>query len=439
MQKIKLGQGLGLDRTIQTPNGDGTFGAGFVSTDAITATVWAGDSTTALATPSVAWGGTVSANGTTTVYTAAQGAPLTLWTISFQPADTATLAPGLYRLQVIATHGRPALLFDGLVEVLAVAGSAADTADLATFTYVETLLAPLRLRETEREMITLLKAEASDTIRKWCGQRDFTRQTYTEEHTAELNGQVALRQMPVNNVTRIRGYPQTILTITAQPGAFSHAWVSYTTTGDWYSNNLVFTGLVLNAESNGTVTSAPLSFATYPTVGQLAAAVSATAGFTAQVQGAFGGYATTDLSPPGGVTAQGAKDDDGAELVAYTEDLTTCRMDNRTGMLWVGRHRVASAFGGRWGPEWELLDDTDGPIGRVQVTYDAGFTVVPRPVQLATAELVKATIQRLRKDATLLSERNGVYDYQRITEEAMADIPYSVRCALAKWRISRAR
>jgi hypothetical protein len=427
--RLKLVQGMSRDFPVQTPNGDGTVGSEFVSSDAIFAKVWAGDSEAALATPSCVWG--------TSSVTPAAGAPLTLWTIQFNGSDTSSLSPGLYRCQVFATHGsRTACLLDGLLELIDTAATSTD-GDLVSFTYVETLLAPLRLKGTEREMIWLLKTEASDAIRKYCGQRDFTRKTYTEEYVAELNGWVALRQMPVNNVTRIRGYKQTVLSITAAPSVNQQAWVTMTTSGDWYTNTLVYTGITLNAVSNGTLTTNSFLFANNPTVASLAAAVAATPSWSALTTPVFGLYPSTDLSPPGGLTAQGAMDDDGCELQAYTEDLTCCKLQNNTGFLWCGRHRVASSFGQRWGEDWELLEDADGPIGQIQVTYDAGFTIVPTPVQLACAELVGQRIMRLRKDLRLKREDNGVYKYE-ISDKDIADLPYAMRCALGKWKMMRA-
>jgi hypothetical protein len=419
--RLKIIQGMSRDFQIQTPNGDGTFGSEFIAGDVINAAIWGGDNEIALGSPACSW----------------INAPLTQWMISFNSGDTGNLAPGLYRIQVFATHqGRTAGLLDGLLEIISAAASATDN-DLASFTYVETLLAPLRLKTTEREMITLLKSEASDAIRKWCNQRDFTRKTYTEEYVAELNGYVALRQMPVNNVTRIRGYQQTALAISADSGVNQQAWVSWTSTGDWYTNTLTYTGIVLNSVSSGILATVALPFVAFPTVAALAAAVELVPSWTANTTPVFGLYPSTDLSPPGGVTAQGAIDDDGCELLAYTEDLTACRLSNATGMLWVGRNRVSTAFGQRWGEDWELLADADGPTGRIQVTYDAGFTTIPSPVQLACAELVAATIRRLRMDPQLRSEGNGVYNYS-INEKNIADLPYAIQCALAKWRLSRA-
>jgi hypothetical protein len=432
--RIRVVQGADLDRTWQTPNPDGSVGNVFVAGDPITAVVWMGDQEAVLATPAVVWGSQAVA--------AALGAPQTIWTIQLHASDTATIAPGRYRLQVFGTHsGRKGTLFDGLLDVADTAGTTVAT-DLITLTYAESACSRLRLIASERDFLPSLVAAASDTVRKWCGQRDFTRQTYVEEHQVELNGYVALRQYPVNNVTRIRGYPQTVLTISADPGVNQQAWIDYTTAGDWASGTLAYTGITLNWIQSGTAGSAPFLFTTYPTVGALQAAIAATAGWSAQTTAPFSLYPTSDLSPPGGLTSQGAIDDTGAEIRAYTEDLTLSRLDNRTGMLWCGRRRSGSAYGQRWGEDWEVLDESGGaPIGRIQVSYDAGFATVPAPVQLATAELVKALVERFRRDHGLSTESvsgAGSHAYS-VAAELMGMLPVPVRQSLSLYRRISAR
>jgi hypothetical protein len=435
---MNVAAGTQADWPWQTPNRDGTFGCGFISSDAITASVWAGDSTTVLATPSVVWGGTLA--GVT--YTAAQGAPITLWTITLGPSDAAGLPPGVYRCQVFGTHnGAKGRLWDGLLDVVDSAGSSSQ-GGLITLTFAGSALTRTRLSREERDFLPSLITIASDEVVKWCGQRDFIRQTYTEEYTAELDGRVMLRQMPVNNVLRILGYPQTVLCITGSTGSMQQAWISYTTTGDWYTNTLSFTGIVLNSVSSGVSSSTTLSFASYTTIAQLAAAIGSVAGWTANVQGAFGLLPVTALQPPGGITAQGALDDDGVELQAYTEDLTTCRVDNAIGALWVGRRRIVGTVMGRWGPEEAILDDVNGDlIGRVQVTYDAGFTVVPSVVQHATAMIVKGLVEEARHDHALLSESisgAGSRAYQ-VAADLVMGLPRPVIQRLSQYRMARAR
>ena len=342
MKKLRVTVGYDQDYTYQTPNSDGSVGNVFTSADAITSTLWAGDEETALATPSVVWG--------SSTVTPDLGATQTLWTVQFHASDTASLTPGIYRLQVFASHsGRTGKLWDGLVVLGDTAGSNAPT-DLITLVYAQSAVSRLRLSREERDFLPSLVTVASDTIRKHCGQRDFTRQIYTEEHVSELNGYVALKQFPVNAVSRIRGYPQVVLGITADSSVNQQAWVSYTTTGDWATGTLVYTGLILNAVSSGTLTTTPFLFSIYPTIAALAAAIAATPSWYTNTTPVYGLYPSTDLSPPGGLTSQGAMDDDGVELFAYTEDLAYCRLENATGFLWTGRHRIAGAVRRAMGP-----------------------------------------------------------------------------------------
>ena len=72
------------------------------------------------------------------------------------------------------------------------------------------------------------------------------------------------------------------------------------------------------------------------------------------------------------------------------------------------------------------------------MTYNAGFTTVPTPVQEATAELVKAAIERLRTDHQIGEEDNGVYKY-KIDPAMVGMLPKPILQKLALYRMSRAR
>jgi hypothetical protein len=434
-QRLKLIQGFARDVTLQTPNGDGTFGCGFVATDVLNSVIWSGDNAVGLAAPVVIWGN----NSTTNPVTAAAGAAITLWTITFQAADTATLAPGIYRLQVFATHAsRTAALFDGTVEIVSTAGFNLPS-DLVSYTTAETLLANLRLKEREREMLPFLVTEASQAICKWCGQRDFVVQKYVQEYLPDINGYVMLEQMPIINVIRVRGFSRTVLTITADPTAYVQAWVSFTTSGQWYDGSLATTGLVLNGvtpTSGGEYNSTVFLYTTYQTVGALVAAVGAVAGWTATTTPTYQYYPTTDLVTNG--TSQGGFGD-GCSVRAYTEDLSWTNLDSATGAFYAGRRRIASALAYAWGDDFLLLEEAGGgPLGRIQVTYVAGFSPVPYPVQEATVALVKASIERLRTDHQMGEEDNGVYKY-KIDPGLVGMLPKATLQKLALYRMSRAR
>ena len=287
-QTVPVVQGLARDFTFQTPNNDGSYGVGYVGTDPITSVIWAGDNQASLSTPQVIWG--------STTVSAAAGAAVTLWTIQFRQIDTGGLLPGIYRLQVLASHnGITSCLFDGLVEVISTAGTNAAPPDLITITYAEDLLTRTLLSEQEREVLPQIISAAGAAIRKWCGSRDFTRQVYTEEYVIAQDGRIALKQMPVNFVSRIQSYLQTALTVTASSAVFQVAYAQFVYTGDWASGTLTSTGIQTTSIANGVTVNTTFPFATYPLVQNLQAAIAALPGWAAYTSGAVGLWPSTLL------------------------------------------------------------------------------------------------------------------------------------------------
>lgn len=422
---LKITQGKTATFARQTPNLDGTFGGIYAGSEVITATVWPGDSEVALITQAGSPNAWVDAT-------------TTKWQVSLIDAQSALLSPGVYRFLVTAPKaaGNTGVLFDGLLEVFSASGAVVD-ADLASFTYVETLLAPLKLKSVELEMVTLLKSEASDAIRKWCGQRDFNRKSYSEQYAPQQNGYVCLLQMPVNSVARIRGYLQTALNITANGPTFSSAFVQWTTTGDWYSGTLAYTGIALNSYAAGVLVSTPFLFATYLTVQALATAVAAIPGWVANVSGNLGTFGTADLAAASSGTGQGAMTDNGCELMVYSQDIPCTRLDNATGMLWVGRRDVP-VYGARWGDDGgDLGESSATQAGRVRVDYNAGFDTIPQAIQLACAELVKYKILLLRRDELLKTETAQKYSYE-INPAMIRALPAHVLEGISRYVIHRA-
>jgi hypothetical protein len=347
-----------------------------------------------------------------------------------------------YRLLIYAlTSGEQVVAADCLFEVIASPGFVSPSPpDLITYNYCLALIsAGQTLDSNQTDALPFLITEASTLVRKEMGQRDFTRKVYTEEYNSQLNGFVALKQMPVNVVTRVQGYLQAALNITANSTSFTSAFVQWITTGDWYSGTLTYTGITLVSYQNGVEAQTPLLFSSYPTVTQLASAVGMVSGWAAYVSGNLGSFGTaTDLAAASTGTAQGAMDGDGCELLVYSEDLAVTKLENAIGFLWTGRRRIASAFGGRWGEDGGDLADMDSPsIGRVLVTYDAGFNTIPEPVQRAVVELVKISLFQLKMNDMLESERAGEYNY-KVTPDMWAALPSQVKQRLSMYRIHRA-
>jgi hypothetical protein len=136
--------------------------------------------------------------------------------------------------------------------------------------------------------------------------RGYTRQVLTygsfdEFYSTRQYGRLVLRQKPIIGPVTVRTHPRPVLTITNTNTNYQQAFASLIQTGDPY---LLWTstGILLSANSMGSAVS-PLTFlwTTYPTFGQLAAAINGAGnGWSASIQDGFGNWATSDLHAPHG-------------------------------------------------------------------------------------------------------------------------------------------
>src|SRR5208282_5266663 len=180
------------------------------------------------------------------------------------------------------------------------------------------------------------------------------------------------------------------------------AYVNGTYAGD-NTIGLTLAGLNLNSISSGTLTTTAVNFTASMTVAQLATAISAAGGgWSAYADSTYGAWAVTELiglTVPGGALG-GA----GAQFDVYTDELgNDTHLDpTMTGLLWVGRQYKGT--GPKWGPDWEEFDSPNLSVGRVKVTYNAGFVTVPLLVQKCVANVAKNLLAVLSLDPTLASE-----------------------------------
>ena len=435
LQTISVVAGSTRAYTIQTPNGDGTYGAGFVSTDVISAVVRAADSEVSLATPAVVWG--------SSTVTVTNGAAVTLWTITLSPTDAAGLAPGIYHLQVFGTHSATtACLFDGLCQVISAAGTTVPSPpDLITAQYALAALAPMNFQEYNHEVIPTYISAASSLIRRWCMDRDFFVNTYTEEQEVSLNGEIRLNQVPVNVITRIQGNPQTALTITNTSSSVQFAQVYFAYTGQYggYGTNLqTITGLTLSAVSNGVPALQTITFSVGEIISTLASAITGLGGgWNAVADSALGSWPVTELigaftALPAGINSQSGT---GAQLKVYAQDLNAYIRDQWSGIVWTGAEYAG--LGPRWGPDWQQYEGNRVTGGTVRCTYSAGFTTIPPEIQQACAETVKVMIERMNRSTILQSERLGQYSYT-LSNELYWALPQPVRQTIGSYRLIRA-
>ena len=370
-------------------------------------------------------------------------AATTTWLISFQDADTASLNPGVYRLEVTALiNSRTAVLFDGNLEVASAAGAyAPQLPDLITATYCAKQLTEINMTVGQWEALPDLISAASLLFRRWCGDRIFTRMgpnvsttPITEELDPALNGEVRLSQIPVNQVISVQGNRSTAITIYNISPEVQLANVLFAFSGD-YIVGLVPLGLTLNWTSNGTPDTTTIDYTAGMTAVELANLINAVGnGWTALADTVLGSWPVTQLV--GGFVSQGAILTQGAQLYCYADQLNDCQLrDGSTGILWVGRQYKGP--GPRWGPDWAVWD-APAELGRVLVTYDAGFTLIPFDIQSACAELVKAMLERFKTEAFLASEQisgAGSYSYS-LGEGLYQLLPLPVRQTISRYRLN---
>jgi hypothetical protein len=156
---------------------------------------------------------------------------------------------------------------------------------------------------------------ASDLLRGRCS-RDFVQQTYSEYYSGGVNFHtpLRLRQFPVIEITRVASWPQAAMRVMNADSATNQRATVETTS----------TGLNLVRVASGVNAAVSLTYASYPTIGAMASAISGLgAGWSAAAQpqgitGDFSKWPSADFKPlQGALGVLGG----GALLEVFTEDI----------------------------------------------------------------------------------------------------------------------
>jgi hypothetical protein len=311
-------------------------------------------------------------------------------------------------------------------------------ADLITQAYLLQALAAGGLTPTAAQLAHLpgAAAAASDLVRRECGGRDFARQTYVEHYDRGSGGEVYLRQMPVNAVLRVAGPTYGAISVGNSDSATNQvASVRFASTGSVGDGTYAATGLTLSRVASGVAYATTILFATCPTLGSLASAIVAVGnGWTSTAAPAYAAWSSADIE--GGLSARGVLGQP-ATLGVYAVELDVT-LEPRVGVIRL-RANPGDVGSPRWGPDWAGFAGlpTLGS-GGLRISYDAGYDVVPPPIQQATAEVAKAILDRLAMDGSLKAEQLGRYRYELVGSDALSAIPLAARAAIASYRISRA-
>ncbi len=416
-------KGISATYTVQAVDGDGNPYTGhFTGAESLTAYAWPGDDQAQSFALTPSW----------------NSATLGLIDVQVSAASTTAQNAGVYQWLLKLTDSSAAIARGELNLLGAVGTGLPGLPDLVALSYVQSALASVSLTQDQVDYLPYAVNSASLLVRRFCNRR-FTRATFTETSSPSLEGLVRLNQIPVNRVIRVSNKLLSVMNIWANETMFQNAYVNFSTTGDFADSNtaLTYTGINLVSSTNGVTTTTPLLFATYTTLGALATAINAVSGWTATVNaGNYGSWAVTELFCDDG--SQGALDE-GVSLRVFTQDVSKMRVDSRTGMISLGYGAATSGFGPKWGPTWFAMDDPTGygfDDNFVRVIYDAGYDVVPPPIQQATAELTKDILERFRTDFALKGESIGAYKYE--LRDRYDGIPQHVRQTLSRWVITNA-
>jgi hypothetical protein len=241
-------------------------------------------------------------------------------------------------------------------------------------------------------LVSALITSCSTAIEKWC-RRDFVSTAYDELYSGNGDKRLYLRHYPLISIQSVRYRPVTVLYVINNNVALNQqARVQATATG------MSLTRVSMGVSSTDT----SVTYASYPTLGQVSAAISALGnGWACQVVGDsndYGNWPSADLYCPnsdqqlqGALTARGMN----AEIKMHTYELAGYQWDARHG--WLLRAIPYTD------PELLHPEDLIWPVGinNFRVQYTAGYATIPLDVQEACAMWVAALYYDTLRDPGL--------------------------------------
>lgn len=427
-------QGTSRDFVLEAENPDGTpVSNTFLDTDTLSTTVWSGDGTVALLSPTTIW----------------VASSLGQFQITFNNADTLSLPPDTYRILTTATRfGRSAAILDGRLQVISSSGTATST-DLVTQDYLLSCFTDVDLNDAKIIILPRLTRAASRLIRKHCN-RWFTRRpssdgtltAYDGLYTLDWPSQtLVLRQFPVNGVLRARTSPTQVFNVTNISSANQQATATLTWTGVQDISDIapVTTGIRLWSLASGVPTTVNLLFSTYLTLQSLATAINAVGnGWLASIADPkYSLWPTADMRQGVGPScAIGTFAQQG--FWVHTDDVPI-QIDQEAGILLLDAGSNDPWTSPRFGTYLDTgLGDLDigGGLNGVRVMYDAGWDTIPEDVQQACVETVQDMLNLLNIDQRLQSETDGSYEYDLSRVDRFALTP-SVKGKLGLYQNTR--
>lgn len=271
---------------------------------------------------------------------------------------------------------------------------------------------------------------ASDLIRRRCS-RDFVQNTYSEYHSGGIyiGEPLRLRQFPILEITRVAGCAVPALCVINIDTATNQRATVETTA----------TGLTLFRMASGTATTTSLASSTYPTVGQIAAAINALgSGWSATPQaqslgGDFSRWPSSDFKPLQGATSAFLG---GAYLEMYAEDVQPFLSSS-----FCSAGDDDCGYCGNWSSAGWRLDEQTGelsgrfPRGRlnIRIDYSAGFATIPQPLQEATVQLTQDLYQASLVNSTLKKATLGSSSFELKSASSAVQLSGKVEALIASY------
>ena len=249
-------------------------------------------------------------------------------------------------------------------------------------------------------VVSVLITACSDAVEKYCRRR-FVSTAYDELYNGNGDRRLLLRQYPLQHVKSVRYRPVTVIKIinnSTSQNQQARVWITSTGLQCWRMASGVATTETL------------LTWATYPTLTGLAAAVTAFGnGWSAQSVGDsndYGSWPSADLYVPGSygdaLEGAGIQESQGsltargqnAELKMHTYELAGFQWDPRGWLLRAIPYTD---------PELLHPEDLIWPVGinNFRIQYTAGYNTVPEGVQEACSEWVALQYYQTLRDPKL--------------------------------------
>ncbi len=279
-------------------------------------------------------------------------------------------------------------------------------------------------------MITAASKMIQAYLKRDIYAKDYSAWAFAQMLDGKGFSEIILKQYPCNGISRISVAPTTIFSVAnLSPTVNQRATAGLNVTGDTVSG-LTALGLTLYRIASGVPhTDQTVLFGTSVTAGAVAAAVSALGnGWQGTSASGYANWASADVVPIQG--AQNCMAPGQAEFRACTQDVSAYDFDPLSGIIRLRNETFDPVFALMNLQNTSLLSTF--PLGwrSVQIAYNAGYTVIPEPIQMATLLCINEWMHKLQTVTTFQSESDVDFSYSLALPFLNAGLPMAAKAIL---------